>query len=50
MDNALQHPLALPRRALRAARRVLGRKEVLGRKKLIELLQAYLERLPPCCM
>jgi hypothetical protein len=44
MDRVLRHPLALPARALRAARRVLGR------KKLIELLQAWLERLPPCCM
>jgi hypothetical protein len=44
MASARQHPLALPRRALRAARRVFGR------KKLVELLQAYLERLPPCCM
>jgi len=44
MDKALQHPLALPARVLRAARRVLGR------KRLFELLQAYLERLPPCCM
>jgi hypothetical protein len=44
MDSALQHPLALPRRMLRAARRVLGR------KNLVELLQAYLQRLPPCCM
>jgi hypothetical protein len=44
MASALLHPLALPKRALRAARRVLSR------KKLVELLQTYLERLPPCCM
>ncbi len=44
MASALQHPLALPRRALRAARCILSR------KKLVALLQAYLERLPPCCM
>jgi hypothetical protein len=44
MASALEYPLALPRRALRTARRVLER------KKLVELLQAYLERLPPCCM
>jgi hypothetical protein len=44
MDSALHHPQALPGRALRAARRILAR------KKLVELLQAYLQRLPPCCM
>jgi hypothetical protein len=44
MDRALRDPLLLPARVLRAARRVLER------KKLIELLQAWLERLPPCCM
>jgi len=44
MDRALRHPLALPQRALRAARRVFER------KRLVELLQAYLERLRPCCM
>jgi hypothetical protein len=44
MDSVLRHPLALPGRAFRAARHVLAR------MKLIELLQAYLERLPPCCM
>jgi hypothetical protein len=44
MDKALRRPFALPARALRAARRVLAR------KRLLELLQAWLERLPPCCM
>jgi hypothetical protein len=44
MARAIRHPLALQARVLRAARRVLER------KKLIELLQAWLERLPPCCM
>jgi hypothetical protein len=37
-------PFALRWRALRSARRIFGS------KRLVELLQAYLERLPPCCM
>ena len=43
MDKALPGPLTLRRRVLRAARRIFER------KRLVELLQAYLERLPPCC-
>ena len=44
MDKVLRYPRSLPARAMRAARRALGS------KRLLELLQAYLERLPPCCM
>ncbi len=44
MDRALRRRLTFPGRVLRATRRAFGG------KKLVELLQAYLERLPPCCM
>jgi hypothetical protein len=44
MDKTVRGPFTLRRRVLRAVRLVLGR------KRLVELLQAYLERVPPCCM